>query len=324
MRGSFRGMQTECLPALDSLANLLKHNMEQLPSYEETFESRMKFYQGVSMCLSRILNAARMELHVSGSVVTGLFLPSSDIDFVAVGGGCDTMSKKAKVDLLESMKRSLRHDFPNTRVIKATVPIVKWVNAAKPGHFNYDISIGADSLPNSYWVRQYVETYPFFRPLVIAIKAWSKSHGVYNPDRGGLGSYAIYLMALFFLVDGSVVEYFPPTATPSVGFPSIPPLLQLNLGAVDYHHVAHLLYSFFNFYASEIDVGSHVIGFPLPEGVSAESQEWKGCEVVIENPFIPGSNISKNVDQRIWKHCWGKFCEAREQCVSNPEELFRS
>ncbi|KAJ8907717.1 hypothetical protein NDN08_007823 [Rhodosorus marinus] len=134
---------------------------------------------------------------VFGSFATGLYLPSSDIDvcvFESPGKG-STEDLNTLADELRKKPGFLRR----IQVIdKARVPLVKLVD--RETNVQCDISFNQESGPNNVaFIRKHIEDFPSLKPLLMVIKCFLQQRNLGEVFRGGLGSYALFLLTLSHL-----------------------------------------------------------------------------------------------------------------------------
>eukprot|EP01063_Lacrimia_lanifica_P017495 TRINITY_DN24573_c0_g1_i1.p1 TRINITY_DN24573_c0_g1~~TRINITY_DN24573_c0_g1_i1.p1 ORF type:complete len:621 (+),score=224.45 TRINITY_DN24573_c0_g1_i1:91-1953(+) len=142
------------------------------------------------------------QLIAFGSMVTGLILPTSDVDMTI----CYDVAAQSMQETYQCMdrlahfivKKGLCEDsFP--QVIKgAKVPIVKFTH--KDTWIDVDISFNSpNGRVNSEMVVRYTTQMPIIRPLVTVVKYFLQQRSMHEPFTGGLGSYAISLMVIAFI-----------------------------------------------------------------------------------------------------------------------------
>ena len=135
-----------------------------------------------------------------GSLVTGLVLPTSDVDLTI------TLEMEGKEELHAAMDKLATYiqgqglcDEAYPQVIKQTkVPLVKFTH--KETWIDVDISFNApNGRVNSEMVVQYCNRLPVVFPLVTLIKYFLQQRSMHEPFTGGLGSYAVSLLVVAFL-----------------------------------------------------------------------------------------------------------------------------
>ena len=136
----------------------------------------------------------RASLVVFGSVRSGLWLPSSDLDLVVTGApGHDVVALRELSGALR------RHRFAGSLnlVAKAKVPIIKLVT--RRFQVSVDISCAHNGPRQLRIIRRYMDAYAPFRPLVLVLKLVLSQHQLNEPFSGGVGSYLLTLMVASFL-----------------------------------------------------------------------------------------------------------------------------
>ena len=151
------------------------------------------------------------EVNLYGSHATNLCLPWSDLDVVLI--------KKNNIEndpnliqnnnnnlmMLSKLYECLRNEpwVKDCKLIgKATVPIIKLVSIEKYNNMSIDISIQDDKhfgLKCVELVKQFINEYKSLKPLVLAIKNILKRANLNDPYKGGISSYGLILMIVFFL-----------------------------------------------------------------------------------------------------------------------------
>jgi non-canonical poly(A) RNA polymerase PAPD5/7 len=109
------------------------------------------------------------------------------------------------VDPYPSLMRKLASAFVRAKVCafpqvidKAKVPIVKFIDS-KTG-IQVDISFNQENgIQNTIVVNRYLKEFDALRPLVMVLKYFMQSRDLQEPYTGGIGSYALTLMAVSFL-----------------------------------------------------------------------------------------------------------------------------
>ncbi|KAL3157918.1 hypothetical protein ABBQ32_012323 [Trebouxia sp. C0010 RCD-2024] len=136
-------------------------------------------------------------VQVFGSYVTGLYLPTSDIDLVVM----DSRAADVKIALY-AVSRKL-HELGMARgtqvVAKAKVPIIKFIE--HESNVNFDISFDVPNGPIAAgFVRDLMDTLPPMKPLVLVLKIFLQQRGFNEVYQGGIGSYALFVMVAAFLL----------------------------------------------------------------------------------------------------------------------------
>ena len=154
--------------------------------------------------------SARVELF--GSWASGLQLPSSDVDLLVVGAPPSASAGAALRALAERLTSSGAIDAGSLRLIDtARVPVIK-AHALLPadaaclcdgGVLHLDISLEGfghhTGAASTQLTRAFIAQLPGLQPLVLLLKAMLASHQLNSASTGGLGSYALVLMATSLL-----------------------------------------------------------------------------------------------------------------------------
>ncbi|KAM6498859.1 Nucleotidyltransferase [Amanita muscaria] len=162
-------------------------------------EARRLIVDCIHTVVKRHLNDA--ETLVFGSCATSLALPSSDIDIVVstkeIWTEIDMKLVMSQLAILLKVVELTKHVV---KIPSARVPILKFTALSEYGSFGVDISINnTTGLQAVNVVNDYLSKMPALRPLVLAVKALLAKYGLNNPSTGGLGSYAVICMCIFFI-----------------------------------------------------------------------------------------------------------------------------
>jgi non-canonical poly(A) RNA polymerase PAPD5/7 len=134
-------------------------------------------------------------LLVFGSYATGLYVPTSDIDVVVVGSGAGRDVPSAlRAVAAQLQRRGLVRPGTLTVIAKARVPIVKFEMAGSGVAFDvsFDVSNGPRAARH---VARLLRAWPPLRPLVLALKVFLHQRELNEVYTGGIGSYALIVMA---------------------------------------------------------------------------------------------------------------------------------
>ena len=152
--------------------------------------------------ISRVMNIilsrwplARIEPF--GSFMTGMFLPTSDVDLVVFG---QWASPQPPLFSLEEEFKA--HDIAMEGSIlvldKTTVPVIKFID--KVTEVKVDISFNQDTGLRSYVaIQHFIRTYPFLPKLVLVIKQFLTQRNLHEVFYGGISSYSVILLIVSFL-----------------------------------------------------------------------------------------------------------------------------
>jgi DNA polymerase sigma len=129
------------------------------------------------------------EVHLFGSLASGLHLPSSDIDVVIVDRSIQT------IPALRALGTSLRVSGVAERMEvleRAKVPIAKFVHS-RTG-FSCDVCVNVLNGPDcTREMRHFVREYPPLKPLLLVLKQFLADRGLNEPFTGGMGSFLLCL-----------------------------------------------------------------------------------------------------------------------------------
>jgi len=130
---------------------------------------------------------------VFGSYATDLYLPDGDLDIIV--RNCTSPVTKA----LHRISARIQQSATNVLVIAhAKVPILKFQDAESQIWVDISVNTG-NGEGNTRMVNYFLRRYPVLRPLVIVLKVYLAQRELKDPSRGGLGSYTLILMIIFFL-----------------------------------------------------------------------------------------------------------------------------
>jgi hypothetical protein len=171
--------------------------------------------------MTRLVNTVwpRAQVKVYGSHVTGLCLPSSDLDFViclpavhkrapAVAPGAlegrNAINETSQKLLARKLKSESWIDPRSMKLIeRAVVPVITVsTKDTKARTIQLDISFdgpGHHGLQAIDMVSEILEELPMLRPLVLILKQFLLDRGLLTAYTGGLSSYCLFLMVARYL-----------------------------------------------------------------------------------------------------------------------------
>lgn len=171
--------------------------------------------------MTRLVNTLwpRAQVKVYGSHVTGLCLPSSDLDFViclpavhkrapavapGVLEGRNAINESSQKLLARKLKGESWVDPRSMKLIERTVvPVIKAATKdTRARTIHLDISFDSPEhhgLEAVVMVKQIVEEFPMIRPLVLILKQFLLDRGLLTAYTGGLSSYCLFLMVARYL-----------------------------------------------------------------------------------------------------------------------------
>ena len=233
------------------------------------------------------------EVHLYGSHSTNLCLPWSDLDVVLIHKNDfnknSRISSETKHFLLSKLSENLRHQSwvkDCNYISGATIPIIKIVAIEKYNKMHIDISIQDEKhfgLKCVELVKKFMNKYDSLKPLVLAIKNMLKIANLNDPYKGGISSYGLILMIVYFLqtqkkngADISKNEN------------------GTNLG--------NLFYNFIHFYAVEFDFNKYIIVVSVNNEDENDDFQYninfmQNSGLIIVDPLNTENNVAKSCYQ---------------------------
>ena len=230
------------------------------------------------------------EVNLYGSHATNLCLPWSDLDVVLVKrqNGNNLSSLQNTFDnstLLSKLYENIRNEpwVKDSKLIsKASVPIIKLFSIDQYNNMSIDISIQDENhfgLRCVELVKNYIEEYKSLKPLVLAIKNILKKANLNDPYKGGISSYGLILMIVYFL-----------QGQKSSGVDISPGENNCNLGK--------LFFNFLKFYALTFESNKTII--KINDGMNDKifnEYDFYSSDLVIIDPLNCYNNIAKSCQQ---------------------------
>ncbi|CAI0411208.1 unnamed protein product [Linum tenue] len=163
---------------------------------------RQRIVQELQDVVRTIPNLRGATVEPFGSFVSNLFTPWGDLDITVMldyGSYISVAGKKRKLSLLEDVLRALKEKGGWWRlrfIPNAKVPILKFEKGcpAISGDISIDNLGGQMKSKCLFWLNQIDGR---FRPLVLLVKEWAKTHNINNPKGGTLTSYSFSLLVVF-------------------------------------------------------------------------------------------------------------------------------
>ena len=166
--------------------------------------------QNVQNSIDKSIQNHKVNLY--GSHATNLCLPWSDLDIVLIKKNNINSENDQNIIsennnnliILSNLYEYIRNEpwVKECKLIsKAAVPIIKLVSIEKYNYKSIDISIQDDKhfgLKCVELVKQFIEEYKSLKPLVLAIKNILKRAYLNDPYKGGISSYGLILMIIYF------------------------------------------------------------------------------------------------------------------------------
>ena len=148
-------------------------------------------------------------VNLYGSHATNLCLPWSDLDVVLIKKGNHENINNINLEddnskFLSKLYEYIRNEpwVKECKLIgKASVPIIKLIAIEKYNNMSIDISIQDEKhfgLKCVDLVKSFLKEYQSLKPLVLAIKNILKQANLNDPYRGGISSYGLILMIVYF------------------------------------------------------------------------------------------------------------------------------
>lgn len=230
------------------------------------------------------------EVNLYGSHATNLCLPWSDLDVVLIKrlNGNNISSIQTTFDnssLLSKLFENIRNEpwVKDCKLIsKASVPIIKLFAIDQYNNMSIDISIQDENhfgLKCVELVKNYIKEYKSLKPLVLAIKNILKRANLNDPYKGGISSYGLILMIVYFL-QGLKLS----------GVDISPGENNCNLGK--------LFFNFLKFYGLTFETNKTII--KINDGMNDKifnEFDFHTSDLVIIDPLNSYNNIAKSCQQ---------------------------
>ena len=213
MIGSISGHGMQSRLTMDIL-NFLKSKSEALRIQDKKKTAAIER-------LTRLVTAIwpRARVMIYGSHVTGLCLPSSDLDFViclpavhknapAVAPGAlegrNAINESSQKTLARMLKGESWIDPRSIKIIERTVvPVIKVsTKDTRARMIQLDISFDGPEhhgLAANQMITEVMKELPMIQPLVLVLKQFLKDRGLLTAYTGGLSSYGLFLMVTRYL-----------------------------------------------------------------------------------------------------------------------------
>lgn len=163
------------------------------PSEEEE-QAREAAMKRIEAVMQQIWPSGRLE--VFGSFATGMYLPTSDVDAVILGTGCDESKEGLRALAVALARNGVGEQMQ--LITKSKVPIVKL--REKASGIDFDVSFEVSGGPAAAeFVRREAERLPLLKPLACVLKLFMQQRDLNEVYTGGLGSYALLVLLISFL-----------------------------------------------------------------------------------------------------------------------------
>lgn len=251
---------------------------------------------------------------VFGSLRAGCALPESDVDVTLLGAQFPTgsirgrpaaMAPLRRLDqLLRASNQSFRGALRGARgpgvagvlaLPNARVPIIKWSDWQTGVDMDISFNVG-EGAHTSQWVRQRIDAWPCFRPLLLVLKLLLKQRGLADPANGGVGSFTLAVMLASFLNSRAKQYRTVQDRRANVSFDLAAPLAAADLG--------RMLREFFHFFGLCFNTMRCLV---LETGIGVRVSTEHMLHVV--NPIDPTLNVASasfrfDAVQEVFRHCY--------------------
>ena len=253
---------------IQSLSNIIK---ELLSNVEKSVNETIPNYQA----------------HLYGSHATNLCLPWSDLDIVLIPKNININTSQNNHVLLFKLYENLKNQKwvkDINYISNASIPIIKIYSIDIYNNIPIDISIQEENhfgLKCVDLVKQFMNQYESLKPLVLAIKNILKRANLNDPYKGGISSYGLILMIVYFLKQQSFAG------------------IDISLGENN-SNLGLLFYEFLHFYSFVFELGKNIIYL---KNSSNDLDDLKfqnipiGSRLIIIDPLNPNNNVAKSCFQ---------------------------
>ncbi|KUI69648.1 Poly(A) RNA polymerase protein 2 [Cytospora mali] len=274
------------VPNTEARTNV-RFNLEIRDFYDHVrpreFEDRLRgnLVEDLNRILERSGRWNGRKFHPFGSFMSGLYLPTGDMDLVLCSDAI--LNGGAPMLVGRNQLNNLKKDLQNNRVAvenrfemitKARVPLVKYVD--KTTGLKIDISFeNVGGILAIQTFKAWREQYPVMPILVTIIKQYLLMRGLNEPVNGGIGGFSVICMVV------SMLQMMP----------------QINSGDMNpEHHLGTLLMHFFDLYGNKFDHKTTALrlnppGYVNKNQVTTFTYKNPGRLSIID-PNNPGNDIS--------------------------------
>ena len=158
-------------------------------------ENRMRLEVAQRVTQIMMQKWRQADVRVFGSVMTGLFLPTSDIDLVVLGQWHQTPI----FTLEEELKRAnIAVEGTINPLDKTAVPVIKFID--KITEVKVDICFNRTSgVTSAEVIIGFIQEFPILPKLVLLLKQFLTQRNLHEVFFGGISSYALVLLVVSFL-----------------------------------------------------------------------------------------------------------------------------
>lgn len=265
---------------------------QSLEPTEQTDKDRQAVIDRIRTAIQTSLPNVMVE--VFGSFKTGLYFPSSDIDIVIFHDLSSTPFECIRQSLIEA---GVCDKSRITILSNATVPIIKLTD--KQTNIKIDIAFNVENASKSVlFIQASLSEWPVMKSLLTVLKQLLKDQHLNEVYSGGVSSYSLTLLILFFLKQaqpkGSPTKH--PKQQPSTlsakSSQSSPQQQQKSSLQQHQQHqpCAVLLLKFLEFYVHSFNY--HVFGISVnPCGLFFK--QFISDALVIEDPLCPSNDVAR-------------------------------
>eukprot|EP01060_Flectonema_neradi_P041603 TRINITY_DN9932_c0_g1_i4.p1 TRINITY_DN9932_c0_g1~~TRINITY_DN9932_c0_g1_i4.p1 ORF type:complete len:376 (+),score=33.58 TRINITY_DN9932_c0_g1_i4:73-1200(+) len=210
-----------------SIGHSVIEQCNQLIMAKERFTEVMEVRQRIEDCLKEQLSEREFKLFTFGSCMSGLSTQASDLDLSIMrydqnGKSLNPVTRDEMVTHLNDYEMMLqRAGFTHLKQIPARVPILR---REGPEGVNFDITLFFHGVRNSLLLREYARSCPYFMPMSITLREWTKYIGITNSAGGFLTPYCINIMIIKYIIHEISNSYqvkIPPLLPPAY-YPTYP------------------------------------------------------------------------------------------------------
>ena len=230
------------------------------------------------------------QVHLYGSHATNLCLPWSDLDIVLIPKNNININRgdnnHALLSKLYEYLRNQKWVKDINYISNASIPIIKIYSIDVYNNIPIDISIQEENhfgLKCVELVKQFMNQFESLKLLVLPLKNILKRANLNDPYKGGISSYGLILMIVYFLKQQSFAG------------------IDISLGENN-SNLGRLFYDFLNFYSFEFDFGKNIIYI---KNTANDLDDLKyqnitlGSKLIIIDPLNPNNNVAKSCYQNL-------------------------
>ena len=230
------------------------------------------------------------QVHLYGSHATNLCLPWSDLDIVLIpknmNRNCINENNHALLSKLYENLRNKKWVKDINYISNASIPIIKIYTIETFNNIPIDISIQEEKhfgLKCVELVKQYMNQFESLKPLVLSLKNILKRANLNDPYKGGISSYGLILMIVYFLKQQSFAGR------------------DISLGENN-SNLGQLFLGFLHFYSHEFEIEKNII-YIKNNTNDLDDLKYQnlslGSRLIIIDPLNVNNNVAKSCFQTI-------------------------